>query len=71
MLDPMRQAQLRARWRKDGWTAHVTNTLHCAVHVKALREWIATPEANTVPVNKHGKQYNGTGRQLVERLLSP
>ena len=39
MLDPMRQAQLRARWRKDGWTAHVTNTLSVLVRDTGSGTW--------------------------------
>ena len=69
MLDPQQQLEERQRWRTEGWTRWVTTHLRCAINVAGLEAYASTPAANVIPVNKHGKPYGGTGKQLIEWLL--
>ena len=54
MLDPEKQREVREEWKREGWTRHVTSTLRCAIDASALEAYAARPEANVVPVDKHG-----------------
>ena len=70
MLDRAKQTAERERWRRAPWQSRITTTLRAVINVAALEAYATTPDANRVPVNKHGKPYDGTGRQLIERLLA-
>jgi hypothetical protein len=70
MLDMAKQAAERERWRRAPWQTRITTTLRTVVNVAALEAYASTPDADRIPMNKHGKPYDGTGRQLIERLLA-
>ena len=69
MLDPEKQREVREEWKREGWTRHVTSTLRCAIDASALEAYAARPEANVVPVDKHGVPYRGTEREMIQKLL--
>ena len=70
MIDPAKQAEVRRRWREEGWTRWVTTTLRCAVDVAALETYAATPQANRVPLNKHGQRYRASEKDMIRVLLT-
>ena len=69
MLDPEKQREVREEWKREGWTRHVTSTLRCAIDANALEAYAERPEANVVPVDKHGVPYRGTEREMIQKLL--
>ena len=69
MLNPEKQREVREEWKREGWTRHVTSTLRCAIDANALEAYAERPEANVVPVDKHGVPYRGTEREMIQKLL--
>ena len=70
LQDPSEMARERDTWKKQGWRAHITNTIRCPINIGGLRDYLQTsPDADTVPVNKHGIPYGGTNRQIIESYI--